>query len=536
MAPLKLIKWKRISAKETPILMNEQMEGEIEEKERFEAELKKSGERFRIISDLMSDYAFCHTVTPDGKIVLEWITDSFTRRHGYTVEEINSIGLPNLIYPEDLPLVFNQAERALSGQSDVSEYRFINKDGEVRWIRSYVQPIWDNLEDRVTRIYGATQDFTERKRAEDERNQLLQNQKKWLESVLNLAPTPILLIEPGTAKVIFSNKAADYLAGGDFPKGIRAEEYQDVYHCTNAEGNRLSNEEMPGVRVARGERLEGFEMDWHTPLGKLSLLIFADTIPAMYGSPATSVLVFHNITQQKQIEKELRSANSMKDEFLATISHELRTPLQSILGWAKLIRTDELDKDTFNQAIESIERNAHVQTRLVEDLLDVSRIITGKIHIDNRLVDLTTVIDAALNTIRTAADAKKLTLQFFQESGIGPVFGDIARLQQVVWNLLSNAVKFTPIGGHIEVWLRKNNSQVEIKVRDTGQGIDPEFLPFVFDKFRQADSTTTRKHSGLGLGLAIVRYFVELHGGTVQGESAGKGQGSTFTVLLPLAK
>ncbi|MEP1062557.1 PAS domain S-box protein [Stenomitos frigidus AS-A4] len=248
-----------------------------------------------------------------------------------------------------------------------------------------------------------------------------------------------------------------------------------------------------------------------------------------------------DLTESKQTEALLRQqaealarANRLKDEFLATVSHELRTPLNAMLGWATLLRGKQLDEATQQRALETIERNARAQNQLIDDLLDVSRIITGKLRLDVRPVVLVSVLEAALDSIRPAAEAKSLRLQSLLDPAAGPISGDPDRLQQVFWNLLSNAVKFTPKGGRIQLRLERINSHVEITVSDTGQGISPEFLPYVFERLQQADSTTTRTHGGLGLGLAIVRHLVELHGGHVQVASAGEGQGTTFMVTLPI--
>ncbi len=229
------------------------------------------------------------------------------------------------------------------------------------------------------------------------------------------------------------------------------------------------------------------------------------------------------------------AANRMKDEFLAVLSHELRSPLNAMLGWLTLLRTRKFDEAATARALETVERNARAQAQLVEDLLDVSRIIQGKLRLNVRAVDLLSVIEAAIDTVRPTALAKNIELQPVLDPAAGPVFGDSDRLQQIVWNLLSNAVKFTPKGGRAQIRLERVHSYVEIVVADTGQGISPEFLPYVFDRFRQADSSMTRSFGGLGLGLSIVRNLVELHGGSVHVESPGEGQGTTFTVKLPLS-
>ncbi|HEY9643108.1 MAG TPA: response regulator, partial [Coleofasciculaceae cyanobacterium] len=260
----------------------------------------------------------------------------------------------------------------------------------------------------------------------------------------------------------------------------------------------------------------------------------------------------HLMLSLQQQTEEAQQANRIKDEFLAVLSHELRSPLNPILGWVRILQTSQQDKAKTQYALETIERNAKLQAQLIEDLLDVSRILRGKVSLHMGPVGLPFIVKAALETVRLAAEAKAIQIQTVFEPQVGQVLGDSGRLQQVVWNLLSNAVKFTPHGGRIEVRLEPGSSgtaaweeekaissshpprtDIQLSVSDTGQGIAPDFLPHVFDYFRQADSTTTRRFGGLGLGLAIVRYLVELHGGTVAAASPGEGQGATFTVKLP---
>jgi PAS domain S-box-containing protein len=240
--------------------------------------------------------------------------------------------------------------------------------------------------------------------------------------------------------------------------------------------------------------------------------------------------------ENARLYREAREVNRLKDEFLATLSHELRTPLTAIIGWTHLIRSGGLTEEATARALETVERNARTQSQLVGDLLDVSRIVTGKMRLDMGPVDLAPVVAEAVASIRPAAEARGLRLRAELDPRAGRVTGDADRLRQVIWNLLSNAVKFTPEGGAVTVRGARRGGRVEIEVSDTGQGIAPEFLPYVFDRFRQADQSTTRAHGGLGLGLSIVRHLVELHGGTVRAESDGEGRGATFTVSLPAAK
>lgn len=240
-----------------------------------------------------------------------------------------------------------------------------------------------------------------------------------------------------------------------------------------------------------------------------------------------------HLAQAEAARAEAETANRLKDEFLITISHELRTPLNAILGWASLLRTGRLPQEKEEWALETIERNAKAQARMVDDLLDTSRIITGKLRFEKQPVNLTSVIQGAADSVRHAAEVKGIQLKLHLAE-TGSVLADYNRMQQVMWNLLSNAIKFTPRGGRVEASLRTVDSQAEIQVSDTGIGISAEFLPYVFDRFRQSDGSMTREYGGLGLGLAIVRHLIELQGGTVRVDSAGEGQGATFTVCLPL--
>ena len=244
--------------------------------------------------------------------------------------------------------------------------------------------------------------------------------------------------------------------------------------------------------------------------------------------------------QRSQYEDEILIAKKLaeeatraKDEFLAVVSHELRTPLNAILGWIRLLRSGKLDANTSARALDTVERNAQSQSQLISDLLDVSRIVSGKIRLEVESVDLYEQIEAALDVVRPAAEAKEITLETRLNPGVSPVSGDQSRLQQVLWNLLSNAVKFTPRGGRVEARLAQSDSNVEITVNDNGEGISSDFLPYVFERFRQADNTMARQHSGLGLGMAITRNIVELHGGTIRAVSSGQGQGSSFILRLP---
>jgi PAS domain S-box-containing protein len=240
------------------------------------------------------------------------------------------------------------------------------------------------------------------------------------------------------------------------------------------------------------------------------------------------------LDSERAARSEAERANRLKDEFLATLSHELRTPLNAVIGWSRMLRSGRLDQESAAHALEVVERNAWAQKQIIEDILDVSRVITGKLQMNLTAVDLVATVDAALDAVRPAMEAKDIKIETILDSSLGLVSGDPDRLQQVVWNILSNAAKFTPVGGKVQIAVGKNKAHVEIEVKDTGPGIDPAFLPHVFERFRQADGTTTRTHGGLGLGLAIVRHLVELHGGTIGVENRVDGPGAVFTIRLPL--
>jgi PAS domain S-box-containing protein len=302
-------------------------------------------------------------------------------------------------------------------------------------------------------------------------------------------------------------------------------------------------------KLRKGERTNHFETERVRKGGRrVDVSITVSPIRDSSGTIVGASKIARDVTEQKRAEREreqllaaernargeAQRANQLKDEFLATLSHELRTPLNAIMGWAQLMGLGTMAGDEMQDAGRAIERNARTQKQLIDDLLDMSRIISGKLRLDLQQVDPISFIDAAVETIRPSASVKEIRIERLIDPLAGPVSGDPSRLQQVMWNLLSNAVKFTPKGGRIQVRLERVNSHIELSVSDTGQGIDPAFLPHLFERFRQADASTTRKHGGLGIGLAIVKEIVELHGGTVRAKSAGDGQGAAFVVTLPL--
>jgi PAS domain S-box-containing protein len=814
-------------------------------------------DRFRIIAELTSDFAYVDRVEPDGSIVPEWVSDAVTRVTGYTVEEITSQGLKSIILPDDWPRVARHIRKVLSGQSDTIESRIVSKSGEVRWLRGHARPVWDERQARVVLIYGAAQDISEMKRAEEERNRI---ERDYIDFVENASVALHWVASDGTitwanqaelnmlgytreeyighhiaefhvdqdeikdilrrlsnketlqdyetrlrhkdgsirhvlvnsnarwdkerfihtrcftlditknkraeeARILLSsiiessddailsksmegtilswNKGAQRLYGytaeevkgrpvsllmppnraDDFPmimkrlkRGERVEHYEtervrkdgtivqisvtvspvknvageiigasaiarDISERKQLEEEReqllarelaarskaeqaqkLAEEMLAREEIARQEAEEAAEKQRAIQKGLVHLvdasaallaslqvetvlptvvglarqvvdadayaiwrfnapssmwqLVATEGLSEQYGKttgnimastrpPVVPQIVAEDVTKEEMLESRLEAyraegiksllvvplhirgqdvgtvgfyykrphrfkdtevyiatalanmaaaaigsaemyeeqarlredaqeASRAKDEFLAMVSHELRTPLNAIVGWAGMLRTGRVDEKTTVRAVETIERNARSQAKLIEDLLDISRIITGKLRLNVQPVELSPVVEAAVDVVRPAAASKDVRLQVVLDPEAGPILGDPERLQQIIWNLLSNAVRFTPKQGRIQVRLERLNSHVEVTVSDTGQGISREFLPFVFDRFRQADGSFTRSHGGLGLGLAIVRHLVELHGGTVSAYSAGEGKGATFTVQFPL--
>jgi PAS domain S-box-containing protein len=381
-------------------------------------------------------------------------------------------------------------------------------------------------------------EIAERARAEREREEVLMREQEVRAAaesneqryrfLAESIPQQVWTAQPDGALDYVNQRTIDYfsragidLVGHDWQQVIHPD---DLTGCLERWQKALSTGEVYEVefRLRRGS--DG-DYRWH--LGRaLPMRDASGRIIRWFGTNT-------DIDDQKRLYRLAEEANRAKDEFLATISHELRTPLTSMMGWAELLKLGMLDEKKQRHALDVIESSARAQAQLIGDLLDISRIISGKLRLDVQPLELAPVIEAAMDVVHPAAEAKSISLVSRLSRGGGMVSGDPDRMQQVIWNLLSNAVKFTPEGGRVEVSLKRAGAQAEIVVKDSGTGIDPDFLPHVFEHFRQADSTSTRKHGGLGLGLAIVRRLVELHGGTVAAESEGEGRGATFRIRLP---
>jgi PAS domain S-box-containing protein len=391
--------------------------------------------------------------------------------------------------------------------------------------------------------YITVSDVNARKRADE----ALRQQREWLQVTLSSIGDAVIATDTN-GDVTFLNPIAESLTRWK-QEEAQGQPLREVFNIVNEQTRQAV--ENPALRAIREGLIIG--------LANHTMLIARDgteipiddsgaPIKSAEGKIIGAVLVFRDITERKFVEEErsrlltseraarekAEAASRSKDEFVAMISHEIRSPLNSILGWAQMLRRGKFNQEETERAVEIIERNARSQSQLIEDLLDISRVITGKLTLNVRSVEIAQIIETAMDIVRPAADAKEIQLQGHLEPGSSLVAGDPNRLQQVVWNLLSNAVKFTPRHGRVNVRLERVDSQIQISVSDSGVGINPEFLPFVFDRFSQANTTSERKFGGLGLGLAIVRHLVELHGGAVRADSPGEGQGATFTVTLPV--
>ena len=386
-----------------------------------------------------------------------------------------------------------------------------------------------------------------------EAEQQVREREAWLKTVMSSIGDAVITTDL-EGRVTLINPVAQIMIGWTEAEA-EGRPLMEVFRIINEQTRRPSESPIVGV----------LQEDPSAGLVNYSLLVArggqetpvegsAEPIKDERGKVIGVVLTFRDITERKRMEKareqllryeqearreadvarrRAEEASRSKDEFLATVSHELRTPLNHIMGWITMLRSGKLQSDKMKKAFDTIERNVRVQARLIDDLLDVSRIISGKLLIEPRQIEIAKVAEAAAESIGPAAVEKGVNFKTTLAPESGMISGDPDRLQQAIWNLLSNAVKFTPEGGHVELRLTRANSQIEIAVSDDGQGISHDFLPHVFDRFRQQDSTTARQHGGLGLGLAIVRHLVELHGGSVRVESAGEGRGATFTITLP---
>ncbi|MDP8965520.1 MAG: PAS domain S-box protein, partial [Cyanobacteriota bacterium] len=514
---------------------------DITERKRTEAALRESEERFRKFFE-EAPIGIC-VVELNGRFLK--VNKTYCQMLGYLEPELHQLTFAQITHPEDAEIDLRYAEQLFKGEisSYQIEKRYIKKNGEIVWVNLTVTMISEQ-DGKVCYGLGMVEDISERKRTQE----ALQDTNQTLQALIQACPLAITVFNLDDGLVQMWNPAAETIFGwseqevlGRFLPAVPEDKQHEF----------LAN--LDSIR--RGETLTGLETRrqkkgdvpidisvWAAPLrdaqGNVNCLSIVADISDRKRMEAERAQL---LVREQAARTEAEAANRMKDEFLATLSHELRTPLNAMLGWTQMLRTRKFDQATTARALETIDRNTKSLATLIEDILDVSRIIRGKLHLNIRPVELISIVEAAIETVRPAATLKEIHIDSLLDRSMGVVLGDGNRLQQVVWNLLSNAVKFTPKGGRVEVRLEQGTevgsnvpSYVQIQVSDTGKGIARDFLPYVFDRFRQENSSTTRSYGGLGLGLAIVRHLVESHGGTVSASSPGEGQGATFSVQLPL--
>jgi hypothetical protein len=508
---------------------------------------RKGEERLRRITDATQDALW----EIDLKTRRLWWSEGARPLFGHSPGELE-IGLEDWyggIHPEDLDLVRAKFETFMrSGAPDwIDEYRFRRADGSYVYIQDRGRKFFDAGGTPVL-VAGAMVDITERKKAEEEirkSEEYARRQLAYVEAIYATAPVGLCFVDTEQRFISINKRLAEI-------NGKTVEEHlgrtvRDVLP-------ELADLIEPRYRrvIETGEPVLNIEMSAATPAQPGVVRHFILSYYPIRNNDGQTLgvnAVVVEITQRKKIEEELERllqqektaraeaevANRMKDEFLATISHELRTPLTSILGWARMLTSGALSERKARHAMEVIAKSAQSQTQLIDDILDTSRIITGSLKLDAKPVEIERIFQSTVDVVRPSAEVKGVALTAMIDVQGDVVFGDPGRLQQAIWNLLSNAVKFTNEGGRIEARLSRAGNQIEITVTDTGIGIEPQFLPYVFERFRQADSASTRKYGGLGLGLAIAHHIIELHGGGISASSPGRDQGTTFRIRLPLA-
>ena len=489
---------------------------------RIEEALRKSEAQYRLLFESNPQPMWVYDLETLRFLA---VNEAAIRHYGYSRAEFLDMTLKDIRPAEDVPILSAYLASDSPERHNAGEWRHRKKDGTLI-----------NVEIIATRLSFAgraaefvlAQDVTERRQAEmalriseDRYRDLVDNSHELI--CTHDLEGKVLSVNPWAARVL--GYPREKLVGMNIRDGLLPEyraQFDQYLHTVRTEGSARG---VMKVRTATGE----------TRLWEYYNTLRTDGVetPIVRG-------MAHDVTERREAlkrEKEARleaeAANRVKDEFLSTLSHELRTPLTAIVGWSDLLLHDEVTPHKQREAIATIARNANSQGQLINDLLEVSRIITGKLRLEFAACELESIIQAAVEAVRPTAEAKGVKLQILLEPDTGPVLGDRERLQQIVWNLLANGVKFTRQNGLVQVKLQRLDAQVEVVVTDTGVGISPEFLPHVFERFRQADGSTTRNYGGLGLGLAIVRHLVELHGGTVSAESDGANQGATFTVRFP---
>ncbi|WP_441287362.1 hybrid sensor histidine kinase/response regulator [Sorangium sp. KYC3313] len=485
----------------------------------------------------------------DARGALRICNGEAQRQHGvYERDALESLRARGLLALDGRPLRPDEdpLHRALRGEKvENARWLVTRPDGSIRALAGTASPL-RHADGSPAGAVLITRDETDAIEAE---RALRDSEERYRVIISALEEGITLQDERGVIRT--ANASAERILGLPMAQLVGSTMLGPSCRLVREDGSPFPLEMYPSqIALRTGAPQSGVLLGLERPDGSvLWLSVNAQPLRGTDGSVAGVVSSFFDITARKRAEEERQgllaaaesarqeaeAASHLKDEFLATMSHELRTPLTAVLGWVRMLRTGKLPEERRDKALETVERNAQAQAQLIDDLLDISRIMAGKLRLDVHRIELVPVIDAALEVVRPAADAKGVRLLPLLDPGVGAVAGDAGRLQQVVWNLLNNAVKFTPRGGVVRIRLDRTDGSAEITVSDTGQGIESAFLPYVFEQFRQAESGTTRRHGGLGLGLTIVKSLVEMHGGTAHALSDGEGRGATFVVQLPLA-
>jgi PAS domain S-box-containing protein len=510
------------------------------DRKQTEEALLESEEKYRIVAETASDAI----ISIDERSTIVFINRAAARIFGYEIEQMAGQPL-TMLMPEYLRQrhTAGQGRYLKTGVKHLNwehvEVSGLHRDGhEIPLELSFGEFRKNNKH----LFIGIARDITQRKQIEE----IIRRTQARLESVLKAGLAGTFFWDVRSNRVVTDENMMRYFSLPEkaLIEGVTLEEaLPAIYEDDRARVSDAISEAIERTGVYQIEFRVNHpddKMRWLSARGAverdeagnaLELSGFAVDITRIKEAEAERERLLRN---EQTAREEAEQANRLKDEFLATLSHELRTPLNAILGWSQMLQNNNLDETTLSLALGTIERNARAQSQLIEDILDVSGIVTGKLRLDVRAVDLPSVISAAVDAVRPAAEAKNIRLQTVIDPQAKQVSGDPDRLQQVVWNLISNAIKFTPKNGRVQVSLERVDSHVEIVVSDTGVGIEPEFLPFVFERFRQSDGSTTRRHGGLGLGLALTRQLVEMHGGSIAVRSEGEGRGATFAVILPV--
>ncbi|HEX7808840.1 MAG TPA: PAS domain S-box protein [Thermoanaerobaculia bacterium] len=504
-----------------------------------------------LLVDAIADYAI-FLLGPEGEI-RSW-NQGATRTMGYEAEDVIGSSFTRFYGPEDLAARKPQIElevAAREGRVEDEGWR-IRKDGTHFWANTVITALRDKT-GNVTGFAKVTRDLTTRREAEE---QLRESEEIFRLLVSSVQEYAIFLLDPTghistwnagaqrikgyTAKEIIGQHFSKFYPEQDIRDGkpereleiaMRDGSVEDEGWRIRKDGTRFWANVVITAVFDTHKRLRGFAKVTRDMTERRRA---DDMQRALIEQREARLIAEEERRNAEASSRAAQEANRAKDEFLMTLSHELRTPMTSILGWSRLLSSMSPHDPAFTDAIVAIGRSAELQARLIDDVLDVSRIVSGKLRLNVTDIDITQLLTSALEAVRLSADAKGISITTKFEPGLGTIAGDETRLQQIVWNLLTNAVKFTPRSGSVELMAERSSSHLTIAVRDTGEGIPPSFLPHIFEAFRQAENASTRVHGGLGLGLSIVRYLVEAHGGTVEASSAGLGKGSTFTVALPI--